>query len=157
MDAANSSIESIAEGMFLTARMSNRLVFSPKAREGRAGLPASKILVLTILFRKGPQTISRMADLISHSKQSMTTIVDQMEDDGTVERFPDRADRRVTLLKITGKGIEAFNENIRLAKERLREELSQLDRKDIERLEQAFNTIVEVLPFSRPASPQNND
>ncbi|HEY3421423.1 MAG TPA: MarR family transcriptional regulator [Methanomassiliicoccales archaeon] len=159
MDAINRSIESIAEGMFLTATMSNKLIFAQKAREGMPGLPASRILVLTILNKKGPQTISKVADHISYSKQSMTTIVDQMENDGMVERVPDTTDRRVTLLKITTKGIEALNQNRELAKERLKEGLSQLEEKDIERLEEAFQTVLQILPFAKltASMPQNKD
>jgi DNA-binding MarR family transcriptional regulator len=151
IDARNKSIEAIAEGMFLTATMSNKLIFANKTREGMSGLLASRILVLTILMKRGPQTISKMAECISYSKQSMTTIVDRMESDGMVERVPDTSDRRVTLLMITDRGIEALGKNRELAKERLKEGLSQLEEKDIERLDEAFRTILDVLPLSNLA------
>ena len=150
-DARNKSIEAIAEGMFLTATMSNKLIFANKTREGMSGLLASRILVLTILMKRGPQTISKMAECISYSKQSMTSIVDRMENDGMVERVPDATDRRVTLLMITERGIEALSKNRELAKERLKEGLSQLGEKDIERLDGAFQTILEILPLSKLA------
>lgn len=149
LDDRNRSIESIAEGMFLTASASNKLIFGQKIRDGRPGLPASRILVLAVLNKNGPQTISKMADFISYSKQSMTTIVDQMEHDGMVERMPDTTDRRVTLLRITEEGKDALTENRRLAKERLREELSHLGEEDIERLNEAFQTVLQILPFAR--------
>ena len=157
MDNRNNPLETIIDGMFLTATISNRCVFAHKARGEESGLTAPKIVVLSILTKKGPETISKMASYISCSKQNMTTIVDQLEHDGMVERVPDKKDRRATLLKVTKAGVGALHDDRELAKERLKDELSQLDEKEIESLNEAFGTILRVLPLSRFATPASQN
>jgi DNA-binding MarR family transcriptional regulator len=51
--------------------------------------------------------LTDLAGLASMTKQSVGEVVDDLEQRGYVERFPDPADRRAKLIRLTAKGKEA--------------------------------------------------
>lgn len=61
--------------------------------------------VLALLAEAGrPLPVSRLARLLLQESPSVTSLVDRMCDSGLVERTKDSHDRRVVLVKLTGKG-----------------------------------------------------
>jgi len=61
--------------------------------------------VLALLAEAGrPLPVSRLARLLLQESPSVTSLVDRMCDSGLVERTKDNHDRRVVLVKLTGKG-----------------------------------------------------
>jgi DNA-binding MarR family transcriptional regulator len=74
--------------------------------ERATGLPGTWLEVLLRLNRTpgGATRISDMAAQVSFPPSSFSRLADRMEADGVVERCPDPANRRATLLEITEAG-----------------------------------------------------
>jgi DNA-binding MarR family transcriptional regulator len=61
--------------------------------------------VLALLTEAGrPLPVSRLARMLLQESPSVTSLVDRMCDSGLVERDKDSRDRRIVLVKLTGKG-----------------------------------------------------
>jgi len=61
--------------------------------------------VLALLAEAGrPLPVSRLARMLLQESPSVTSLVDRMCDSGLVERDKDGRDRRIVLVKLTGKG-----------------------------------------------------
>ena len=69
--------------------------------------------VLGRLDREGPQSISRLAAAERVRPQSMSQTVAELESQGYVERSPDPADRRSTLIGLTVDGRAELREDRR--------------------------------------------
>ncbi|HUS82983.1 MAG TPA: MarR family transcriptional regulator [Dehalococcoidia bacterium] len=77
----------------------------------RYRLTVPQASVLALLAEAGqPVPVSRLAKLLLQESPSMTSLVDRMCDSGLVERTKDRHDRRIVLVKLTGKGRKAHDD-----------------------------------------------
>ena len=68
------------------------------------GFPLSQGMVLGRLDRKGPLSVSDLAQAERIRPQSMAQTVSDLEADGLVERRPDPGDRRRALVDLTDAG-----------------------------------------------------
>ena len=114
--------------------------------------------VLRFVKKEGPISMSAIAQTLYYSKQNLTYIVDQLVKAGYVERMPDPFDRRVLKIVVTDHGSRFIDENKEILKNRLVEDLSQLNEEDLKRLCKAFAEIKGVIPKilhrDRPGQPQ---
>ena len=83
-----------------------RVVMGQLIRRLRAehGFPLSQGMVLGRLDRKGPLSVSDLAQAERIRPQSMAQTVSDLEADGLVERRPDPGDRRRALVDLTDAG-----------------------------------------------------
>jgi DNA-binding MarR family transcriptional regulator len=102
--------------------------------------------VLKLVKKKGPISMSAIAQTLYYSKQNLTHIVDHLVKEGFVERMPDPSDRRVVNIVITDQGRKFMAENMEVLKNRLVENLSHLSEEDLMRLSKAIAEIKVVLP-----------
>jgi len=70
----------------------------------RHGLSMWGYAVLSTLDRGAFRTQAALADAINADKTRIIRTLDELQDDGYIERHPDPDDRRVRLLAITDKG-----------------------------------------------------
>ncbi len=63
---------------------------------------------LRILLEEGPQRVTRLAQREQVAQPTMSVILKRLEQRGLVERRTDMADRRATLVVITGAGVDAM-------------------------------------------------
>ncbi|MEV6414737.1 MarR family transcriptional regulator [Kribbella sp. NPDC051718] len=64
----------------------------------------SQARALGVLLRQGPLRLNELSDQLRIAARSTTEVVDALQDRGLVERRPDPADRRATLVAPTGEG-----------------------------------------------------
>jgi DNA-binding MarR family transcriptional regulator len=102
--------------------------------------------VLKFVKREGPVSMSAIAQALYYSKQNLTYIVDNLVNEGHVERIPEPSDRRVMKIALTAQGRKFITENNEVLKNRLVDDLSHLGEKDLERLSKAFAEVKSVLP-----------
>ena len=76
----------------------------------------SQARALSVLTRHGPQRLTALAEHLRIAARSATEVVDHLQDRGLVERRPDPADRRATIVTLTGEGTAAAD-GIRAARE----------------------------------------
>ncbi|MGH3192516.1 MAG: MarR family winged helix-turn-helix transcriptional regulator [Streptosporangiaceae bacterium] len=75
------------------------------ARMSAAGLSLARFRVLSALESAGRMRMNELSAALGVVPRTVTTIVDALEKDGMLARLPDPADRRATLLEITGEGL----------------------------------------------------
>ena len=97
----------------------------------------SQARALSVLTRHGPQRLTALAEHLHIAARSATEVVDHLQDRGLVERRPDPADRRATIVTLTGEGTAAAD-GIRAAREAAAERmfagLTPADRADLARI-----------------------
>jgi len=76
-----------------------RTVFDRRMRE--LGLTRSQWMALTRLHRRPGLSQSEIADLLEIEKASAGRLIDRLEENGWVERRPDRRDRRINRIHLT--------------------------------------------------------
>ena len=81
-------------------------------RDGRrGGLTNASRAVLTHLAGSGPITIGEAARHLDRAQSVVSEIVSQLEGHGLLEREPDPADRRRTLLWLTDAGMDRLRDD----------------------------------------------
>jgi DNA-binding MarR family transcriptional regulator len=122
-----------------------RLVLGQLVRRLRAEytFPVAQASVLGRLDREGPLTTSALAAAERVRPQSMAQTLAELEDERLIGRRPDPADRRQTLIEITGRG------RARLREERRRREhwLAEAIAAELTPVEQ--QTLLDAVPLLR--------
>ena len=97
----------------------------------------SQMRALRVLTTQGTMRSSELAQHLRIAPRSATEVVDALEEKALVERLPDPADRRATLVALTAQG-QRLSEDVRRARgvesERLFERLSATDRTHLARI-----------------------
>lgn len=75
------------------------------ARMNAAGLSLARFRVLQALASGGRLRMNELSAALGVVPRTVTTIIDALENDRMVARLADPADRRATLLEITGEGL----------------------------------------------------
>jgi DNA-binding MarR family transcriptional regulator len=126
--------ENLSELFWGVARRLRRL-----SREtlGPLNVSPSQGRALGELMRHGAMRPGALAEHLHIAPRSATEVVDDLQERGLVERAPDPADRRATLVRLTGVGAAAGTE-IKAARqaeaERFFASLSAKDRADLSRI-----------------------
>src|SRR3990172_5450913 len=92
----------------------------------KAGVSMTNMHVMWLLEHHGDLPMSRVADLLDVSLSNATGIVDRMEERGLVERIRVPDDRRVVLVRIAARGLEALDEMEAVKHDRLQAILGHL-------------------------------
>jgi DNA-binding MarR family transcriptional regulator len=96
-----------------------------------------QLRALRVLHHHGPLRLSALSDHLRIAARSTTEVVDALESRGLVQRRPDSADRRATLVELTEHGASVLDA-IRAARgteaERVFDKLSQTDRNHLARI-----------------------
>ena len=111
------------------------------ARLIKAGVSMTHMHVMWLLQHHGDLPMSRMAELLDVSFSNATGIVDRMEERGLVERVRVPDDRRVVLVRIAQKGMQALEETEAVKQDRLQAILSHLDQGQLTRVASALDDI----------------
>ena len=93
----------------------------------KAGVSMTHMHVMWLLQHHGELSMSRLAELLDVSFSNATGIIDRMEERGLVERVRVPDDRRVVLVRIAPRGIDALEETEALKQDRLQAILGHLD------------------------------
>jgi len=111
------------------------------ARLVKAGVSMTHMHVMWLLQHHGDLPMSRMAEFLDVSFSNATGIVDRMEERGLVERVRVPDDRRVVLVRIAQKGMQALEETEAVKQDRLQAILSHLDQAQLTRVAAALDDI----------------
>jgi DNA-binding MarR family transcriptional regulator len=114
------------------ARMARRL-----RQEAGAGLSPSQTAALATIERHGPLTPSELAERERVQRPTVTRVLARLEQAGLVDRAPDPADRRSSLVSISAGG-RALLDSMRARKDAyLARRIDALEPADREALERA--------------------
>lgn len=140
----------IAVDVFQTIPVLYRRILRPDA----AGMSpfSPPIAVLVVVKRRGPLSMSAIAQELSYSKQNLTKIVDRLVKEGLVDRSPDTSDRRVLNIEMTEKGRQFMADRRERMRARLVEDLSHLSDEELEELRDTFERVRGALPKLLPGN-----
>ncbi len=140
----------IAVDVFQTIPVLYRRILRPDA----AGMSpfSPPIAVLVVVKRRGPLSMSAIAQELSYSKQNLTKIVDRLVKEGLVDRSPDTSDRRVLNIEMTEKGRQFMADRRERMRARLVEDLSHLSDEELEELMDTFERVRGALPKLLPGN-----
>ena len=126
--------ESLAEAFWAVAR---RLRETSHQALAPWDITPSAFRALRVLGRHGPMRLSELSEHLHIAPRSATEVTDALEARGLAERRPDPADRRATLVELTGHGAGVLDA-VRAARgteaERVFGRLSATDRAHLTRI-----------------------
>jgi DNA-binding MarR family transcriptional regulator len=137
--------EKIAENLIALLPFYHKKIFGP-AGQGKTGMQAAQYRVLGVLMRGDTSlSMSELGKRLYISKPYMTVLVEQLIQDGHVQRIPDARDRRVINIAITAGGRRYLKQAASRYKENVKNILSDLDPKDLEDLCQSLEKLRTIL------------
>jgi DNA-binding MarR family transcriptional regulator len=107
----------------------------------KAGVSMTHMHVMWLLQHHGDLAMSRMAELMDVSFSNATGIVDRMAERGLVERVRVPDDRRVVLVRIAARGLEALDAMEAVKQDRLQAILGHLDESQLVRVAVALEDL----------------
>ena len=116
----------------MLAPLLRELIAAEEPVLARHGLTMWGYAVLSTLDRTAFRTQAALAEAINADKTRIIRTLDELQDDGYLERRPDPDDRRVRLLEITAKGRavkDAVQDEIQRGEEQWLGELSAEERR----------------------------
>jgi len=85
----------------------NSLLVAELEKHGHSGLAPSHGAILHALAERGPMPMSALAEAIGKQKNTVTTLVNKLQQAGYVVKTPSREDSRVTLVSLSDKAVAA--------------------------------------------------
>ncbi|XEC94003.1 MarR family winged helix-turn-helix transcriptional regulator [Paenibacillus tarimensis] len=122
----------------------NRKVVSWISARLEDGLTIQQCFILQQIADDERTTSSLLAERMEVKPSAITVIIDRLVQNGFVERLADQGDRRVTLLKLSEKGVAALKKvqnQFHVVNRRI---LEVLDESEVEPLIRSFERIAEA-------------
>jgi DNA-binding MarR family transcriptional regulator len=102
--------------------------------------------------------LAELAEAAQLSKQTLGSIVDQLERAGYVRRVPDPHDARARLVTVTAKGRELVELSVPVVRHIEAAGEAHLGRDRTRRLRQALATLCEITdPYAKPGTPPRGE
>lgn len=122
-----------------------KLMRRPKCREHRDNLNHSHFQIMVVLKEQGKSSISDVAKKLLISTPNMTKLLNKLIDEEFVERIPDSKDRRIINIALTNKGIQHLDNAFHELMSNLKDRLSPLPDKQLDKLNNSLENLKEVL------------
>jgi DNA-binding MarR family transcriptional regulator len=84
-----------------------------RREDDASGLPAPQLSALSVIVFGGPITLGALADAEQVRPPTITRLVEKLESAGLVERASDPADKRVSRVAATAKGVKLLHDGRR--------------------------------------------
>ena len=137
--------EKVAENLIALLPFYHKKIFGPGG-QGITGMQAAQYRILGVLMKEGtPLSMSELGKRQYISKPYMTILVDQLIQDGYVQRIPDTGDRRVINIAITAEGKRHLKQAASRYKETIKNMLAELDHQDLEDLCQSLEKLRNII------------
>jgi DNA-binding MarR family transcriptional regulator len=108
------------------------------------GFTVSEWRVLASLAGSEPVNIGQLAEITTMKQPTVTRVLDRMQARGLIERLPNDADRRVTLVRITAAGTRLVSKLIPLALQHERRVLEPFGQQRAEDLKTTLRKLIEL-------------
>ncbi len=134
-EAANTLTDSAAQLRMAIVRTARRL--RQEAASEAGGLTPTSTATLASIDRFGPLTPSELADIERVKRPTMTRTLGCLEREGLIERTPDPADGRSSLIAVNAAGRERLRRLRSRKNAYLARRMRDLSTEDVETLERA--------------------
>jgi MarR family transcriptional regulator, organic hydroperoxide resistance regulator len=115
------------------------------SRESSNLLKISRIKALYAFRDQDSSTMSELAENIGAKLPSMTMMIDNLADEGLVERARDEQDRRKVIVRLTDKGQRVREEFLQQRKQIAEQLFARLSREDEQELMSALSRVCDIL------------
>jgi DNA-binding MarR family transcriptional regulator len=115
------------------------------ARERGESSPGCMHVLGLLKSKKGPVSMTELAQASFISKSNLTTMVDRLCAAGLVERFANPNDRRIVNVSLTRKGTQLMDRHREDVAAFIESRLSLLEEPDLEKLQLALNELIGIL------------
>ncbi len=115
------------------------------SRESSNLLKLSRIKALYAFRDQDSSTMSELADNIGAKLPSMTMMIDNLADEGLVERARDEQDRRKVIVRLTEKGRRVREEFLQQRNQIAAELFARLSREDEQELMHLLGRVCDIL------------
>jgi DNA-binding MarR family transcriptional regulator len=115
------------------------------SRDGSNLLKLSRIKALYAFRGQDSSTMSELADNIGAKLPSMTMMIDNLAEEGLVERARDDHDRRKVIVRLTDKGLRVREEFLEQRKQIAQQLFSRLSKEDEQELMGSLARVCDIL------------
>ncbi len=143
------SQEQIAHIVTGVLRLGRRL----RAQRPADSVSLSALSLMATLNEHGPMPAARLAEIQRLQPQSLTRLIQDLEEKGLIARGPG-PDRRTLMLSLTDKGVEAFRYDIAARHRWLRDEMARMLEADDQVLLAMAATVMLKLTKGGPAEDE---
>jgi DNA-binding MarR family transcriptional regulator len=124
-------IESVG---FVLNKVAQRVVRLAEAKMAALDIQTKHVGVLAAIVERGPRSQKAVGEALLIDRTTMVQLADKLESLGLVERHPDPADRRVSLLHLTADGETTYRRARSLGRKAEAELLDCLSAEDRQKL-----------------------
>jgi len=115
------------------------------SRESSNLLKLSRIKALYAFRDQDSSTMSELAENIGAKLPSMTMMIDNLADEGLVERARDEQDRRKVIVRLTDKGLQVRQEFLEQRKQIAEQLFARLSREDEQELMRSLGRVCDLI------------
>ncbi len=115
------------------------------SRENSNLLKLSRIKALYAFRGQDSSTMSELAENIGAKLPSMTMMIDNLSEEGLVERARDEQDRRKVIVRLTDRGQQVRQDFLEQRKQIAEQLFSRLSREDEQELMNALSRVCDIL------------
>ena len=116
-----------------------------RREDDASGLPAPQLSALSVIVFAGPVTLGALAQAEQVRPPTITRLVDKLESAGLVDRVSDPADRRISRVAATPKGVKLLHDGRRRRVASLAASLRDLPEKERAALAKAVPILEKVV------------
>lgn len=136
--------EKISDDLIALLPFYHKKIFRPQ--QGVSGMQIAQYRTLGVLLReKKSLSMSELGKQLYISKPYMTVLVDQLIQEGYVERLRDPEDRRIVNISITRKGTRHLKQAASHHRDTIRGLLDTLEPQDLDDLSSSLSTIRKII------------
>jgi DNA-binding MarR family transcriptional regulator len=115
------------------------------SRESSNLLKLSRIKALYAFRGQDSSTMTELADNIGAKLPSMTMMIDNLAEEGLVERARDEQDRRKVIVRLTDKGLQIREEFLEQRKQIAQQLFAKLSKEDEQELMRLLERVCDIL------------
>jgi len=150
--AADIDIDAVAASLRMSIARLARLL----RQQDRSGMSPALNTAMVSVWKHGPLTLGRLAQLEQVTPPTVSKLVDKLEQRGLVERTTDAADRRVCRVAITPAGVAQVDDIRSRRTEWLSARLRDLPVDDVTRLHDVIEVLEHLVAAPEPNAPEPN-
>lgn len=136
------------------ARTARRLRQESMGREEVGVLTPTLLAALATVERCGPMTPSELADVEAVKRPTATRVLAKLEEIGLIERTPDPADGRSSLVSVTARGRDYLKRARGRKDALLAQKMAELPPEDVAALERASVILEQMLQLDPVEDPE---
>ncbi len=148
-----------AEILINIRKISRSVNLESKRLEKEYGISIPQLLALNYLREQNNFLASHKSikDFLKLNASTVTGIITRLEKKGLVAKLPRLQDKRVSLITLTAKGAELLNAMPQPLHQQISKKLQSLSAEQLQRLNDAFQSINDILKIDAEADFLNSD